>query len=395
MGKYNKVLSGSVGVMTAKGEAEFKAYSSVTGAGSFVKSPVIDKDGSGIVLTSVIGVAIPGLPTMQYNTADTRFLANYNATQNNAVLTANYHELNVKKGVSVTVTGNTFGSIRLEEGASIRFTNPSLSIDNLTADKGAKNVDYSYIRFAPNTSVKVSGKVSIGSQVLLNPESNKVTIYMGDLKNDEEKFTVKGGDTRVIANVYMPDGKLRVTATDSDDDNHESCDHKAHNAKDCKHKGHDHNDCDHRAHSASSCSDDVYMTGLFIAEEIESKGNTVIWNNYDCSAPAVIVTNSINTAANAITVETKAGSVVTEEELKVTVMPNPTTTFFTLKFESKYETPISMRVMDGRGRVVDAKSKIGANSTIQIGHNYSSGTYYAELIQGTQRKVVQLIKGKG
>jgi hypothetical protein len=85
----------------------------------------------------------------------------------------------------------------------------------------------------------------------------------------------------------------------------------------------------------------------------------------------------------------------TEEELKVTVMPNPTTTFFTLKFESKYETPISMRVMDGRGRVVDAKSRIGANSTIQIGHNYSSGTYYAEMIQGTKRKVVQLIKGRG
>jgi hypothetical protein len=52
-------------------------------------------------------------------------------------------------------------------------------------------------------------------------------------------------------------------------------------------------------------------------------------------------------------------------------------------------------VMDAQGRVVDARSKIGANSTIQIGHNYSSGTYYAELIQGTKRKVVQLIKGRG
>ena len=65
------------------------------------------------------------------------------------------------------------------------------------------------------------------------------------------------------------------------------------------------------------------------------------------------------------------------------------------KIESKFETPVSLRVMDGTGRVVDAKSKIGANSTIQIGHNYSSGTYYAELIQGGQRKVVQLIKAKG
>ena len=84
-----------------------------------------------------------------------------------------------------------------------------------------------------------------------------------------------------------------------------------------------------------------------------------------------------------------------EEELKVTVMPNPSTTYFTLKLESKYQTPVNMRVMDASGRVVDAKSKIGSNSTIQIGHNYSSGTYFAELIQGNKRKVVQLIKGRG
>jgi hypothetical protein len=86
---------------------------------------------------------------------------------------------------------------------------------------------------------------------------------------------------------------------------------------------------------------------------------------------------------------------VTEEALKVTVMPNPSTTYFTLKLESKYETPVNMRVMDGTGRVVDARTKIGSNSSLQIGHNYSSGTYYAEMIQGTTRKVVQLIKAKG
>jgi len=50
--------------------------------------------------------------------------------------------------------------------------------------------------------------------------------------------------------------------------------------------------------------------------------------------------------------------------------------------------------MDAGGRVVDAKSKLGANSTLQIGHNYSSGKYFAEVTQGGIRKVVQLIKGR-
>ena len=134
------------------------------------------------------------------------------------------------------------------------------------------------------------------------------------------------------------------------------------------------------------------MTGLFVATEVESEGKNVIWNSFNCSAAPVTLVNS--TSVNQSTTIDKVVA-TTEEELKVTVMPNPTTTYFTLKLESKYETPVNMRVMDASGRVVDMKSKIGANSTLQIGHNYSSGTYYAELIQGTQRKVVQLIKGRG
>ncbi len=105
-----------------------------------------------------------------------------------------------------------------------------------------------------------------------------------------------------------------------------------------------------------------------------------------------VTTTSTGTAKDG---EATAAVATSDEDLKVTAMPNPSTTFFTLKIESRFQTPVELRVMDGRGRVVDAKSKLGANSTIQIGHNYSSGTYYAELIQGTQRKVIQLIKGRG
>lgn len=82
------------------------------------------------------------------------------------------------------------------------------------------------------------------------------------------------------------------------------------------------------------------------------------------------------------------------EAFTVVVSPNPSTTYFTLKLKSKYQTPVSMKVMDANGRVIDAASKIAPNSSIQIGHNYISGSYYAEMIQGNTRKVVQLIKVK-
>jgi choice-of-anchor A domain-containing protein len=101
---------------------------------------------------------------------------------------------------------------------------------------------------------------------------------------------------------------------------------------------------------------------------------------------SAVTTNSVVAGKTAVT---------TEEELKVIVMPNPSTTYFTLKFESRIDAPLDLRVMDGNGRVVDAKSRIGANSTLQIGHNYTSGTYYAEISQNGKRKVIQLIKVRG
>ncbi len=82
----------------------------------------------------------------------------------------------------------------------------------------------------------------------------------------------------------------------------------------------------------------------------------------------------------------------TNEELKVTVMPNPSATYFTLKLESKYDVPVNMRVMDAHGRVLDIKAKLGSNATVEIGHNYNAGSYFAEFIQGNRRKIVQLLK---
>jgi hypothetical protein len=314
---------------------------------------------------------------MLLNTASTNNLPHKDVLQySNTTVSGNYKNLTLKKGSNTVLTGNIFGTIKVEQGAQVRFTSTTISIEKLKVDKGPRN-GYSYIRFAPNTKVLVSTSVSISSQVYVNPENNKVTFYLGDAKCDEEKFSVKGGDTKITANIYVPKGKLKVTGGYSYGDygNGNGDSDKEEDDDKCYGKGNSY----------------VYMTGQFIAEEVEGNGKNVIWNSFDCSAGPVSVINSTPSITQAVTVE-KAG---TEEELKVIVLPNPTTTYFTLKFETKYETPLNLRVMDGSGRVVDARSKIGANSTLQIGHNYSSGTYYAEIIQGGKRKVMQLIKVRG
>ena len=395
LGQYNKVETGSVGVMSSKGEADFDKYSSVTGAGSFVKAPRIDTD-KGVTITSKIyGVASVSLPTMQYNLSNTRYLQDKTINSNTtATVSGNYDEVTLKKGSNVTLTGTVFGKIKLEEGASVRFTSTTIDVEEIQIEKGPKTGGYSYIRFAPNTSVRVSKKVTIGSDVIVNPEAYQVTFYMADNRRDEEKFRVKGDDTRITANIILPNGKLKVTGGNYGDD---KCDHRAHSSKDCKHKSHGHHDCDHRAHGDRDCRDDVFMTGLFIAEEVESEGKNVIWNSYNCSAPSVPVTVVTANHSQATVVEEATSFKLqatnrVDEDLKVTVMPNPTRTYFTLKLESKHDAPVMLRVMDASGRVVDSKAQLGSNSTVQIGHAYQTGNYFAEFTQGNRRKLIQLIK---
>jgi len=395
LGQYNKVETGSVGVMSSRGEAEFDKYSAVTGAGSFVKAPRIDTDKGVTINSKIYGVAGVTLPTMQYNTSSTRYLQDKTINSNlTTTVTGNYDDITLKKGSNVTLTGTIFGKIKLEEGASVRFTSTTIDVEEIQIEKGPKTGGYSYIRFAPNTSIRVSKKVTIGSDVIVNPEAYQVTFYMADNRRDEEKFHVKGDDTRITANIILPDGKLKITGGNYGDD---KCDHKPHSSNSCRHRGHGHHDCDHRGHGDRDCRDDVFMTGLFIAEEVESEGKNVIWNSYNCAAPSAPVTavtsnnNKASVTEEAASAKTQATS-RSEEELKVTVMPNPSRTYFTLKLESKYEAPVTLRVVDASGRVIDSRAKIGSNSTIQIGHNYHAGNYFAELVQGNRRKVIQLIK---
>jgi parallel beta-helix repeat protein len=385
LGENNKVVSGSVGVTSYNGKVDFDKNSSVSSPGSFVKAKNIDRHGSNIVISNPIYSAATGiaLPTMYNNTANTNGLPNKDVAQNSvSIVNGNYKNLTLKKGSRTTVTGNTFGTIRVEQGAQVTFTASTINIDKLDVVKGPR-YGYSYIRFTNDTKILISGSVSIGSQVYINPDNKKVTFYMGDKKNDEERFSVKGGDTKVTANIFLPDGVLKVTGGYSYGD-------YGNGWGDC-----DRDDDEERYYGKGNSY--VTMTGTFIAEQVMGNGKNVIWNSFDCGSAPVPVLNSTNTIITQMSSATKEGGITSEAEeiLKVTVLPNPSTTYFTLKIASRDAAPVNLRVLDGSGRIVDTKSKLGANSTIQIGHDYSSGTYYVEMIQGANRKVVQLIKVRG
>ncbi|SJZ53391.1 choice-of-anchor A domain-containing protein [Sediminibacterium ginsengisoli] len=384
LGQNNQVNGGSVGVTASNGIASFDKNTSVLSAGSFVKASRITKNATNVnILKSITSAATISLPAMIYNRASTKGLSGKDVAQNvTTTLNGNFSTVTLRKGSNVTLTGTIFGVITMEEGAQLRFTSTTVNIDQLKLANGPAN-GYSYVRFADNTNVLVSTQVSVGSNAIINPDGVKVTFYVGDTRCDEEKFTVKGADTRINANIYMPDGKLKISNTSSSNSSCIDYDSwwKWILSWFC-------GNVTQQSNVATPGDPNVYMTGMFIAYEVEST-TPVIWNANNCGGNPV---TSVNTAVTSATSEPEAIRPAGAETLKVTVMPNPTTTYFTLKLEGKSGLPVNIRVVDATGKLVDAKLNQNANSTLQIGHNYGNGMFYAEITQGTQRQVLKLIK---
>ena len=91
--------------------------------------------------------------------------------------------------------------------------------------------------------------------------------------------------------------------------------------------------------------------------------------------------------------ESKISSTV--KELTVVATPNPTTNVFILHITSNdVNNSASVRVVDAVGRPLDTFNKVAVGSSVTFGEMYLSGYYFAEVSQGTQHKVIKLLKAK-
>lgn len=341
----NNVQSGSVGVLSYCGEADFKKDCSVNGYGSFVKAKNIYVQNSSVIIPNKIySPAVIGLPVMQ--TYNGSYSSNdYTVPQNATVtLSGNYRTLTVRKGSTVTLSGSTFRKISIEEGAKVTFTSNTLNIEDLYVGKGPNN-GYTKVHFANNTSIRISKQVKVDDNCQINPDGSRVTFYIGDTQCDEEKFFVKGNRTSVTANVYAPNGTIHVTGG-----------------------------------NLSQC----YMTGIFIAERVLSEGKGVIWNGFNCNTTFARPGSTTNQIVQA----PDAGIV----ELNILATPNPSTDFFTIKMKSSSVESVNLRVTDISGRPVEVISNQEANTIFRLGDKWPTGLYMLEVMQGTAKKTVKLLK---
>lgn len=360
----NYVQSGSIGVLSSKGQAEFKKNVVVNGIGSFVKAPRIKTNGNVNIPNKVYGVASVSLPTMFSNTSSTKNLSSYTIAQNTTkTLNGNYKEVTIKKGAIATLTGTIFGKITIEEGANVTFTSPVINISELKVGKG-KNSNLTKLNFANNTNVLMDGKVTIQENCIVNDQNKVVTFYFGDkssannhgcnrnydndddgYEGQDDKFYVEGGNTSVVANVYMTSGKIK----------------------------------------AKSCSDNaVYMTGLYISSKVQSEGKNVYWNSFSCSNG-----NSNRVVESAIASDSEA-----LDMFEIIAYPNPTISSFSYKVETFNSEYVDFKLFDVAGRLIVENLNANPNETYKLDANLAPGVYMLQADQGDHTKVIRVVKAQ-
>lgn len=114
------------------------------------------------------------------------------------------------------------------------------------------------------------------------------------------------------------------------------------------------------------------------------------------------ITVTVNSTAGSVPVDEPGGNVdeiSLHHKINLTIWPNPSSSYFNLKFEAtKSKTQsyknktLYLRVLNEAGQVVEARSGITINTTLQLGHNYQPGIYIVEVHSGPKKEYAKLIK---
>jgi hypothetical protein len=78
-------------------------------------------------------------------------------------------------------------------------------------------------------------------------------------------------------------------------------------------------------------------------------------------------------------------------KLAVKVLGNPSRSYFNLQIGSVTNKNVRITVYDNLGRLVETKSQSG-DQIIKLGSSYKPGSYVVEIVQGTQKQTLRLLK---
>ncbi len=79
-------------------------------------------------------------------------------------------------------------------------------------------------------------------------------------------------------------------------------------------------------------------------------------------------------------------------KLVVKATPNPSDSYFTITTNSSSDKRLSVLLTDMQGRIMERKTNLSANGTLQLGSRLPAGIYILEVTQGSQKQRFKLIR---
>jgi hypothetical protein len=77
--------------------------------------------------------------------------------------------------------------------------------------------------------------------------------------------------------------------------------------------------------------------------------------------------------------------------LAVKVLGNPSRSYFDIQIGSMTNNNVRITIYDNLGRVIETRS-LPANQMVRLGSSYKPGTYLVEIIKGTLKQTLKLLK---
>jgi hypothetical protein len=108
-----------------------------------------------------------------------------------------------------------------------------------------------------------------------------------------------------------------------------------------------------------------------------------------CTFTVTVVCGSVTSP---VTTAVSQPQQIIPTNFSVTARPNPSASYFTLNIKSANQHTVSLRITDVLGRVIEARSDLAANSSLDLGHQYLPGVYFVQVVQDKSIITLKLIK---
>ncbi len=116
------------------------------------------------------------------------------------------------------------------------------------------------------------------------------------------------------------------------------------------------------------------------------------WIDVVFTPASVTTTESRSSSQVAAVAAQKPNDIIVAENLVVNVMPNPSHSSFNIVTRVNNKSPVTIRIFDINGQLVEKHEKIAPGNTTNVGRGWRSGSYFAEVIQDGQRQFIKIVK---